>query len=223
MYNCIIIEDEPLAVERMKIYIEKISYLKLIGSFNDPLDSLQVLKTESVDLIFLDINLGEICGLSFIESVDFNGKVIVTTAYPEHALKGHELNVLDYLLKPFSFERFLKSIERFQHSAQPEKEVEHIFIKTENRLEKISFDEVLFIEGMGDYRRIHCKQKRIMTLTTFGELEQLLPSHKIPRVHKSYMVSIEKIDSIEKQRIKIDEKIIPISESYKKDFMRLIE
>jgi len=223
--KCIVIEDEPLAMERVIGYIRKIPVLELTSTFDNALDAFGYLKTNSIDLIFLDINLGELSGIQLLESIHINSDVIITTAYPDFALKGYDLNVTDYLLKPFSFERFLQAIDKVQLGISkkgiPENKT-FIFVKTENRYEKILFNEVLFIEGMRDYRRIHTVNKKIMTLQTFSELEKEIPASVICRVHKSYMVSINKIDSVEKDRIYIQNNIIPVSETYKQLFFQLI-
>lgn len=223
-YNCIIIEDEPLAQERVKGFIDKTPFLELSGIFTNPMDSIDIITSNKIDLIFLDVNLGEISGIQFIESIKYQGEIIITTAYPEHALKGFEMDVLDYLLKPFAYDRFLKAVQRLNTSENSKSsDKEFIFVKTESRLEKINIDNILFIEGMGDYRRIHCSDKKIMTLQTFSELEKELSGNKICRVHKSYMVSVSKIESIERSRIKIGSELIPISDSYKDSFMKLIK
>jgi two-component system LytT family response regulator len=222
--SCIIIEDEPLALERAKGYIEKIPFLDLQGSFDNALDGLSYLKSSTVDLLFLDINMDELSGIQLLENVQFKGDVIITTAYDQYALKGYELNVTDYLLKPYSFERFLQAIDKIEQK-MPNKnsEQDYLFVKTENRLEKINLKEILFIEGMGDYRRIHLPTKRIMTLQTFTEFEKIIPSNIICRVHKSYMISIQQIESIERNRIKIQDHLIPISETYKSRLFELIK
>ncbi|MBC8046277.1 MAG: response regulator transcription factor [Fimbriimonadaceae bacterium] len=223
--NCIIIEDEPLAQERIQGYVKKISWLQLLHTFNNAVDAIGFLKSNQVDLIFLDIHLGELSGIQMLESSSIQSAVIITTAYHEFALKGYELQVTDYLLKPFTFERFLSAVGKVaeQKKMQPEKEKKFIFIKTEYRLEKILIKDILYIEGMKDYRRIFTTDKNVMTLQTFMELEKEIPSHLICRVHKSYMVAIDKIDSIERERIKIKDKMIPISETYRKSFYDLIK
>jgi two-component system LytT family response regulator len=222
--SCIIIEDEPLALERAKGYIEKIPFLNLQGSFDNALDGLSYLKSNHVDLLFLDINMDELSGIQLLENVQFKGDVIITTAYDQYALKGYELNVTDYLLKPYSFERFLQAIDKIEQK-MPHKnsEQDYLFIKTENRLEKVNLKDILFIEGMGDYRRIHLPTKRIMTLQTFTEFEKIIPTNIICRVHKSYMVSIQQIESIERNRIKVQDQLIPISETYKSRLFDLIK
>lgn len=225
-YSCIIIEDEPLALEKTKSFVEKTPFLNLLDTFDDALEGLAFLKSNKVDLLFLDINLDELSGIELLENSKLNCQVIITTAYSKYALKGYELNVTDYLLKPFTFERFLQAVDKIQDNKlvnHKELNSKFIFIKTENRLEKVNIDEILFIEGMRDYRRIHTINKRIMTLQNFSELEQLLPANLICRVHKSYMVAISKIDEIERSRIKISKEIIPISETYRDHFFSQIK
>jgi len=224
-YNCIIIEDEPLALEKTKAFVEKIPSLHLAATFDNALTGLSFLNANQVDLLFLDINMDELTGLELLESANINSQVIITTAYQEYALKGYELNVTDYLLKPFTFQRFLQAVNKAQENIQQvgiEKDPEYIFIKTENRLEKIMLVDILFIEGMRDYRRIHTISKKIMTLQNFKELERIIPSHIACRVHKSYMVAIKRIESIERNRIKIGEQLIPISDTYKEGFYQKI-
>lgn len=224
-YTCIIIEDEPLALERTKSFVGKIPFLNLSGTFDNALDGLSYLKANKVDLLFLDINMDELSGIELLESSKIESQVIITTAYQEYAIKGYELNVTDYLLKPFTFDRFLKAVNKAQEYSNqnpPNAPLDFIFVKTENRLEKINVSDILFIEGMRDYRRIHTTNKRIMTLQNFSELEQIIPSNLVCRVHKSYMVGINKIDSIERMRIKVSNQIIPISETYKELFFKII-
>lgn len=224
-YSCIIIEDEPLALERTKGFVLKTPFLNLLGTFDNALEGLAFLKSNKVDLLFLDINMDELSGIELLESSKLDCQVIITTAYSEYSLKGYELNVVDYLLKPFSFERFLLAANKI-YDRKPvrtnELNTKFIFVKTENRLEKINIDEIIFIEGMRDYRRIHTINKKIMTLQNFSELEELIPAHLICRVHKSYMVSISKIDEIERSIIKIANQMIPISETYRVHFFSKI-
>jgi two-component system, LytTR family, response regulator len=222
--KCIIIEDEPLAMERTKGYVEKLPFLKLAGTFDNGIDALLYLKSNQVDLMFLDINLGELSGIQMLEAAKPECAVIITTAYHEYALKGYELNVTDYLLKPFTFERFFQAVEKAKNAIVKREapEVKSVFIKTEYRLEQVLLSDILYIEGMRDYRRIFLTDKNIMTLQTFGELEQMMPSNIVCRVHKSYMVAIDKIESIEKDRIKIGDIRIPVSDTYKNAFMELI-
>lgn len=222
--DCIIIEDEPLAMNRTKGYVQKIPYLNLIGEFNSGLDALGFIKSNQVDLILLDIEMDDLTGIELLKTLERPPKVIITTAYENYALQGYELDIADYLLKPFSFERFLKAIEKtsnyFQNRIINDKD--YLFVKTEYRMEKISFSNILFIEGMGDYRNIQTSSKKILTLQTFGELEKYLSKDRFIRVHKSYLVSIDKIEFVERSRIKIGDKRIPISDTYKDGFFQRI-
>ena len=224
-YTCIIIEDEPLALEKTKDFINKVPFLHLSATFDNALTGLTYLNNNKVDLLFLDINMDELTGIELLESSKINSQVIITTAYQEYALKGYELQITDYLLKPFTFNRFLQAVNKAQENivhrttdAQPD----FIFVKTENRLEKIMIDEIVYIEGMRDYRRIHTLSKKVMTLQNFSEFENSIPSNLVCRVHKSYMVALNKIESIERSRIKIADQLIPISETYKELFFQVI-
>lgn len=222
--NCIIVEDEPLALKRTKEYVEKISYLNLLQSFDNGFEAIGFLKKQQVDLIFLDIKMDELTGIQMLESLKRKPYVIFTTAYSEYAVKGYELNVIDYLLKPFTIERFIQAVEKV--SVQLDKTTndnrDFFFVKTGYCIEKIFFDDILFIEGMRDYRNIQTNTKKILTLQTFIELAKELPKSKFCRVHKSYIVTVKKIDLIERNRIKIKDKLIPISETYKENFFKLI-
>jgi two-component system LytT family response regulator len=223
--SCIIVEDEPLARERARGFVAKLPHLHLLGAFESGIDALVFLKANAVDLILLDINMGELSGIQLLESITIRSQVIITTAYQEYALKGYELSVTDYLMKPYTFERFCQGVEKVERNREKSPlaaEKKFIFVKTEYRLEKLLLEEVLYIEGMRDYRRIHTQSKRIMTLQTFKDFEQEIPTAVICRVHKSFMVALGKIDSIERDRIKIGGVIIPVSETYKKSFLELI-
>lgn len=224
-YTCIIIEDEPLALERTSNYVNKVPFLSLAASFDHAINGLAYLQENKVDLLFLDINMDELTGIELLESIRIDSQVIITTAYQEYALKGYELNVTDYLLKPFSFQRFLQAVNKAHENLalrNQDSSVDHIFVKTENRLDKIMLEEILYIEGMRDYRRIHTLDRKIMTLQNFKELEHMIPAHLICRVHKSYMVAINKIESIIRGRIRISDQWIPISATYKDSFFQKI-
>jgi DNA-binding LytR/AlgR family response regulator len=223
--TCIIIEDEPLALEKTKDFVEKVPFLHLSATFDNALTGLNYLNNNKVDLLFLDINMDELTGIELLESSKINSQVIITTAYQEYALKGYELKITDYLLKPFTFHRFLQAVNKAQEKIVQHKsgvQADFIFVKTENRLEKIMLNEIVYIEGMRDYRRIHALSKKIMTLQNFSEFEKLIPSSIVCRVHKSYMVALNKIESIERSRIKIADQLIPISDTYKDNFFQLI-
>lgn len=224
-YTCIIIEDEPLALERTKEFAERTHFLEVTATFDNALDGLAFLKSNTVDILFLDINMDELSGIELLESTTIQSQVILTTAYQEYALKGYDLQVTDYLLKPFTFQRFLQAVNKAQENLNVktvDTPAEFLFVKTEHRLEKIILRDILYIEGMRDYRRIHTLDKRIMTLQNFKEFEQILPPNLICRVHKSYMVALGKIDAIERNRIRIGDQMIPISDTYKADFFNRI-
>lgn len=223
--NCILVEDEPLALERAKGFILKLPFLNLLSTFDNAIDALSFLKSNKAHLLFLDINMDGLSGIDLLESSTIDTEVIITTAYPEYALKGFDLQVSDYLLKPYTFERFVQAVDRvhnnlFRNGNSTEKNF--FFVKTEYRLEKIFFTDVLYIEGMKDYRKIHTTTKPVMTLQTFNDFEKEISSSLICRVHKSFMVSLDKIESIERDRIKIRNTLIPISDTYKEIFYELI-
>ncbi|MEI8204239.1 MAG: LytTR family DNA-binding domain-containing protein [Bacteroidota bacterium] len=224
-YSCIIIEDEPLALEKTKDFVTKVPFLNLSATFDNALTGLSYLNNNKVDFLFLDINMDELTGIELLESSKISSQVIITTAYQEYALKGYDLKITDYLLKPFTFNRFLQAVNKGQENIarrNSDSQPEFIFVKTEYRLEKIMLSEIVYIEGMRDYRRIHTVNKRVMTLQNFSEFEKLIPSNLVCRVHKSYMVAINKIVSIERNRIKIADQLIPVSETYKEVFFQLI-
>lgn len=223
--DCIIIEDEPLAQERIKGYIQKISFLRLLAVFDDGIEALSFLQTNPVDLVFLDINIGDFSGIQLLESITLDAQVVVSTAYPEYALKGFDLNVTDYLLKPYTFERWALAIDKVKNNRTKRQVLpapDFIFIKTEFRLEKLHLHDLIYIEGMRDYRRIFALNKQILTLETFVELEKRFPAGVICRVHKSYMVALSKIDSVERDLIRVGKFEIPVSEKYRKEFMQLL-
>lgn len=220
--NCIAIEDEPLALAKLEGFILQTDYLNLLKTFSNAVDAIGYLKQTSVDLIFLDIRMKKLSGIQFLESLSNPPKVIITTAYDEYALKGYELDVADYLLKPFTFGRFLKSAEKVYQQLITTKQgtsgVDYIFVKTEYRIEKVELKNILYIQGMKDYLQIHTSEKKIMTLQTFKNFMEILPKTDFQRVHNSYIVSVSKIESIEKNRIRIGEDLIPISSGYRKGF-----
>jgi len=224
MISCIIIEDEPLALKRTMEYVEKIRYLDLIHSFDNGFEAIGFLKEHDIDLIFLDIKMDELSGIQLLESLDKRPYVIITTAYSDYALKGYELNVTDYLLKPFTIERFIKAVEKVSDilERKHENNRDFFFVKTDYKIEKVFFKDVLYIEGMRDYRNIQTDSRKILTLQTFGDLEKELPDSLFSRVHKSFMVAFNKIDLIERNRIKIKDKMIPIGETYKENFYKKI-
>jgi len=223
--DCIIIEDEPIAQGKIKNYISRSPYLNLVSTFESGIEALGFLKSTKADLIFLDIHMDDLSGIQLLESVKIECEVVITTAYDEYALKGFDLNVTDYLLKPFTQSRFNQAIEKVQSNLEKKRLLlvkPYVFVKIEHRFEKIFLNEIVFIEGMRDYRRIHTVGKKIMTLQTFKDFEQEIPQSLICRVHKSFMVSLDKIESVERDQIKIKNVVIPISETYRKNFFERI-
>ena len=222
--SCIIIEDEPLAAEKLEGFIKRSSNLLLKESFRSSLEGLKYIKENPIDLVFLDIHMDEMTGIELLESLTQKPKVIVTTAYQKYALKGYELHVSDYLLKPFDFTRFLKAVDKVYEElalriGNGEDGGNCIFVKTEYRIEKVPINEITFIEGMSDYLRLHMTDgKKIMCLQKFSSFESALPAENFSRVHRSYMVSIDKIDSIERSVIRIGEVRIPIGKTYQEAF-----
>ena len=229
--NCIVIDDEPLAISKLTGFIEKVPELKLIRSFDNAIEAIGWLKENPADLIFLDIQMEQLTGIQFLEATRSSCRIIITSAYDQYAIKGFELNVTDYLLKPFSFERFLRAVNKVMDylrmnsdlkiiSSDPE---QFIFVKTEYRLERIDINEILYIEGMKDYLRIVCTGKKIMTLQSFSRLEEILPAKKFCRVHKSFIVAIDKIKSVERGVIVIADQRIPVSNTYRESFLQRIK
>jgi DNA-binding LytR/AlgR family response regulator len=234
--KCIAIDDEPLALEIISAYIEKVPFLRLLRTFNNAIESIDFLRKNKVDLMFLDIEMESLSGIQLIHALNERPEVIFTTAYDSYAVEGFELDAADYLLKPISFERFVKSVDKVYNklvASRPKAESHppaakssglgnFIFIKTENRLQKVAFSEILYIEGQGDYLKIVTSTARIMTLQNFKKFEETLPRENFIRVHKSYLVALNKIESITKNRIKIGTALIPVSDSYKNAFYEAI-
>ncbi|MBD2766314.1 response regulator transcription factor [Hymenobacter sp. BT664] len=234
--TCYIIEDEHLAQEILEEYIRKVSFLELKGSYVSPLEAAGPLQEDNPDLLFLDINMPDLDGLSFIPMLNPKPMIILTTAYDQYALKAYELEVKDYLLKPFTFERFYKGVlrlyqeqsprhipEKKEEKAKTKNEPEYIFLKVGHRIQKVAIRNILFVEGMKDYLRIHTTEEKIMTLLNFAKLEELLPAQDFVRVHRSFLVAINKIDHIEKNRIQIADQIIPISDTYAEAFYKMLK
>ncbi len=226
--SCIIIEDEPLAAEKLKGFINRSPYLTLKESFRSSLDGLKYIKESQIDLVFLDIQMDEMTGIELLESLTKKPLVILTTAYQEYALQGYELHVSDYLLKPYDFARFLKAVDKVYEewsvrSQTGRDEGQCIFVKTEYRIEKVPVNAILYIEGMSDYLRIHVTEgKPIMCLQKFNAFEKVLPDNDFVRVHKSFLVAIDKIDHIERSIIYIGEVRIPIGKTHHDKFYELI-
>jgi len=235
--NCIAIDDEPLALQKMHDYILRVGYLNLVAEFDNAIDALEFVKSNQVDLIFLDIQMDELTGIQMLEAMTDKPKIIFTTAYHEYALKGYELDVCDYLLKPISFQRFLQACEKVHQtisssdkpktvSSQVEndkKQDTYFFVKNGNLTQKVNFKDILFVEGMKDYLRIWTEKEKIMTLLNFKTLEEALPADSFVRIHKSYLISIDRIDSIERNHVIITGERLAVGETYRREFFKIID
>ncbi len=225
--NCIIIDDEPLARKGLKEYIADVDFLNLTGEFDHALKSTELLDRGEVQLIFLDIQMPKITGLDFFKTLKNAPPVIFTTAYPQYALEGFEVNALDYLVKPISFDRFLKAVLKAKEYYEVREknltvvaaEADHFFIKADNKLVKIGFEDILFAEARQNYVCICTKDKKYITYLTFKSVEDYLPASTFIRLHKSFIVSMQKIDSIEGNEVRIGEHHIPISRNNKDEVM----
>jgi two-component system LytT family response regulator len=242
MIRCLIVDDEPLALHILEDYMSKIPFLQLIKATTNPIEALTLVQEGNVDLVFLDVQMPELTGIQFLRIANGKAKVILTTAYPQYALEGYELDVIDYLLKPIAFDRFFKSVQKAQailnpptasgvkpvqaeQPQQPQQSLlsDFIFVKTEHKIQKVYLNDILFIEGLKDYISIFTAAERIITLQNMKKMEDALPAKHFIRVHKSYIVSINKIDSIERSRIFIADKIIPVGDTYREEFFKIVD
>src|ERR1700744_208691 len=237
MIRCLIVDDEPLALHILEDYILKVPFLQLVKSTTNPIEALTLVQQGDVDLVFLDVQMPELTGIQFLKIANGKAKVILTTAYSQYALEGYELDVADYLLKPIAFDRFYKAAQKVQQSinpaaaitpvkeepAQPDLLSDFIFVKTEHKIQKVYLNDILFIEGLKDYISIFTATERIITLQNMKKMEDALPAKHFIRVHKSYIVSINKIDSIERSRIFIGDKVIPVGDTYRDEFFKIVD
>lgn len=222
--KCIIVDDEPLAVQLLENYVQKIPFLNLVFTSNNPVTVLEYIQNNEADLIFLDIQMPQLSGINFMKIAGEQLKYILTTAYSEYALEGYEHNVIDYLLKPISFERFSKSTLKAQEHFQiKDSGISHFFVKSSGQQNRINFDDISFIESIKDYVNIKTENQEHIALETLKSLENQLPDHFL-RVHKSFIINLNKIQTIDGKNIQlISEKIIPIGETYKSDFLLKIK
>lgn len=233
--NCVIVEDEPLARNLMIEYVKKVPSLTLIEACSNPLAVIDVLRSNQVDLLFLDVQMPELTGISLLKVLQKRPLVILTTAYSEYALEGYELDVADYLLKPITFERFLKAIDkvtqRLEAKSAPvvtEKIVHEIgqpfvFVKDGTKLVKVLLEDILYVEGLKDYVTIHTRDRKIVSLQRLKALEDQLPSDQFIRIHNSFIIALRAIDVIHKGDVQIREAMLPIGETYKKSFREFID
>src|ERR1700733_5930852 len=241
MIRFLIVVDDPLALHILEDYISKIPFLQLVKSTTNPIEALSLVQDKAVDLVFLDVQMPELTGIQFLRIANGKAKVILTTAYSQYALEGYELDVIDYLLKPIAFDRFYKAVQKAQSVLQPAQAApqpaqpepaqpkqqdllnDFIFVKTEHKIQKVYLNDILFIEGLKDYISIFTAAERIITLQNMKKMEDALPTKHFIRVHKSYIVSINKIDSIERSRIFIADKIIPVGDTYREEFFKIVD
>jgi DNA-binding LytR/AlgR family response regulator len=233
--SCLIIEDEPLARNLLTEYVRKVPYLNLVKACSGALEAMEILRTTSVDLLFLDVQMPELTGISFLKSLQKKPLVILTTAYSEYALEGYELDITDYLLKPITFERFLKAVDKASQRMsgivgtpveKPTGETPSspfIFVKDGTKLVKIRWDDILYVEGLKDYVTIHTRTQKVISLQRLKVLEDQLPADKFIRVHNSFIIAVDAIDSVHKDKIQIGNALVPVGDTYKKAFRDFIE
>jgi DNA-binding LytR/AlgR family response regulator len=233
MIRCIAIDDEPLALKQIVGYIKKTPFLELAGQSESALQAIELLENTLVDLMFVDINMPDISGMDFVKTLENPPKIVFVTAYSEYALEGFRVDAIDYLLKPISYSDFLKSANKVKslfasHNQKPDKvnsNNDFLFIKSDYKILRINFDDIMYIEGMSEYVRIHLSNARpVMTLLSMKAVDEILPSDRFMRVHRSYIVNLSKISVIERNRIVFDGKVyIPVSDQYKNGFQKYID
>jgi two-component system LytT family response regulator len=227
--NCIIIDDEPLALDLLESYIQKVPFLNPVGKFEEPLQALSLLNKEQVNLLFLDIRMPDISGVDFFRSLSQKPNVIFTSAYSEFAINGFELNAIDYLLKPISFEKFLLACNKVKdlsdaRSARLQKNKEYFFINVAHKLHKIFYADILYLEGLKDYTKIYLagSSSPMLILHNLKYFEDLLDETEFSRIHRSYIVSISKLDTISRKHVTINNETIPVSDNYRDDFFAIV-
>ncbi len=231
--SCIIVEDEPLARNLLTDYVRKVPHLNLIKTFANPLEAIDFLRENPVDLLFLDIQMPEITGISLLKVLKKKPLVVLTTAYSDYALESYDFDVLDYLLKPITFERFLRAVEKAnqrlattpvaEKNANTDPTHPFVFVKDGTKLVKIRLDDILYVEGLKDYVTIHTRQQKVVTLQRLKNLEDQLPANKFIRIHHSFIIALDAIDAVHKGEVQIGNASLPISDSYKKSFKDFIE
>ncbi|RZK55892.1 MAG: response regulator transcription factor [Pedobacter sp.] len=243
--KCIAVDDEPLALDIIEDYVSKVPFLELVKRTENAIEALQLVQAGGIDLVFLDIQMPDLTGIQFLKIANGKSNYILTTAYSQYALESYDLNVSDYLLKPIAFDRFYKAVEKVHNQLQkaepvapapeppqiqsfvsapaPQQVQDFIFVKTEHKIQKIQLDDILYIEGLKDYISIFTKTERVITLQNMKKMEETLPKGDFIRVHKSYIIALDKIESIERSRISIASKIIPIGDTYRDEFFKRID
>jgi len=238
--RCLIIDDEQAALNVLTNYIAKTPFLELRGAFLDPIQALEIIYTQPVDLIFLDIHMPELSGLEFIKLLRGRAKVILTTAYSQYALEGYELDVVDYLLKPVPFDRFLRAVQKAKDTLTTKEETsvlpvtvaavptvtasDYVFIKVDSKIMKVRFEDILYIEGLGNYVSIYTKTGRLVTLSTMKEVEEYLSESYFTRIHRSYIIALNQVEYVEGNQIFLNKNTaVPLGETYREKFFKLLE
>lgn len=228
MIKVVIVDDEPLASEGLASYVREIDSLQLVETFENPIELMSVLENHSIDLIFLDIQMPKMSGLDFIKITKKLPHIVITTAYPNYAVEGFNLNVIDYLVKPITFERFVQAVNKVRdlvgRSQKDEKadSENHFFVRSDGKYEKIYFDDILYIEGLQNYVTIHTLSSKFTTLLTLKQLAINLNEDRFIRVHKSFIVALDKIQTLESHELKVRNTSIPISKNYRETILKKV-
>lgn len=229
--KCLIVDDEPPAIRLLEKYVSKVAFLELVSATTSSLEALSLIDKGHIDLVFLDIQMPDLTGIQLSKIVTGKTKIIFTTAYPQFALESYELNAIDYLLKPFEFERFYQAILKVKANSKPIEIKEngqtdtYLFIKTDgkNNFEKVYVKDICYIEGLKNYVAIHLKNKQIITYNTLKSIEEFLPKTEFVKIHKSYIISLQHIHKTDSLSVYINEKALPIGDSHKKEFFDRIQ
>lgn len=226
--SCIIVDDEPIARKILHEFVDQVPFIDLQGKFENAVKAEAYLKTNAVDIIFLDIEMPKVSGLQFLQKLNIESMVILTTAFPQYALEGYELDIIDYLLKPFALSRFLKAVQKakdyheMKTRTNGQLQSSYIFIKSDKRIEKIELNDIIYAESTGNYVSIHTEEKRIIAYLTMKSLESQLQAEEFIKIHQSYLVNCAKIKAIEGNEINIGNKSLPISRNYRDLVMRVV-
>jgi DNA-binding LytR/AlgR family response regulator len=237
MLNVLIVDDEPLALDVLETYIEQMPDLRLVQRCSNALEANEALKNHDIDLMFLDIQMPQLTGIDFVKTLTKPPMIVFTTAYANYAIQGFDLNALDYLLKPISLERFMKAVNKAMDQADLQDRENHVptgiesseffFVKADKKLVKVNFDDILYIEGLKDYVIIRLKNSRVITLQTMKSLEEKLPHGRFKRIHRSYIVAMDKILAIEGNMVEVMEKdkpkLLPIGKNYRDELLEMID
>ena len=232
-YTCLIVDDEQLARKLLEEFVAKVPMLELKGMCKNPLEAMDILKSEHIDIMFLDIQMPELTGVEFIKTLQYKPATIFTTAYSEYALEGYELDVIDYLVKPFPLDRFIKAVNKaiefidLKRSAGKidqgnNLDSNYILLHADHKIYKVNLDDIQYIEGLKEYVSYYTKEKRIIVLQSLKSIEESLPSNKFIRVHRSYIVPISRIKTLDGNQVQIGDKLIPIGRSYKEEVLKRV-